>query len=211
MNAENVAPPRGRYWAASTIHGNPERGYGILQNAIYDGRIIWNRVRMMKDPDSGKRVSRVNPKAEWQEQKAEHLRIVPAELFAAVNGRKRRSNARPPRKNARLLSGLLCCGVCASGMSIKDKMGRLTRIMCTRAKESRSCTNTRPYAVDHIEATVLEGLRLRLKDKALIEHYVTAYNDEHRLLYAGQGASRRRLPSGSKLPVGNTIASSTLM
>ncbi|TIO63052.1 MAG: recombinase family protein [Mesorhizobium sp.] len=192
LNADNIAPPRGRYWAASTINGNLDRGYGFLQNAIYDGRIVWNRVRMVKDPDTGKRVSRVNPKSEWQEQPAEHLRIVPAELFAAVNGRKRQGRAKPTRKNGRLLSGLLCCGVCGSGMSIKDKMGRLTRIMCTRVKESRSCTNTRPYAVDHIEATVLDGLRARLKDKALIDHYVAAYNDEHRQLYSGQGAARER-------------------
>ncbi|WP_348633222.1 recombinase family protein [Mesorhizobium sp. LSHC420B00] len=193
LNDDNIAPPRGRYWSGGTINGNPKRGYGILQNAIYDSRIVWNRVHMVKDPDSGRRQSRVNPKSEWQEHAAEHLRIVPAELFAAVNNRKPRNRCETPqRKNTRLLSGLLRCGACGSGMSVKDKMGRLTRIVCTRAKESRSCTNTRPYAVDHIEATVLDGLRARLNDKALIDHYVAAYNDEHQKLYSGQGASREK-------------------
>ncbi len=192
LNDDGIAPPRGRYWAASTLSGNAKRGYGILQNAIYDGRIVWNRVHMVKDPDSGRRQSRVNPRSEWQEQAAEHLRIVPAPLFAAANKLKPLRPERPQRKNTRLLSGLLRCGVCGSGMPIEDKMGRLTRITCTRAKESRSCTNTRPYAVDHIETTVLEGLRSRIKDKALIDHYVAAYNDEHRQLYSGQGASREK-------------------
>ncbi|WP_245523902.1 recombinase family protein [Mesorhizobium sp. M2D.F.Ca.ET.223.01.1.1] len=192
LNAENVPPPRGRYWQASTIYGNPKRAYGILQNAIYDGRIVWNRVHMVKDPDTGKRISRTNPKSEWQEVEAPHLRIVPAELFAAVNGRQRREHVAPHRKNGRILSGLLRCGACGSGMSIKDKMGKITRIMCTRAKEAKSCENIRPYALDDIEATVLSGLRSRLKDPKLLDHYVACYNDEHRSLYAGQGAEREK-------------------
>ncbi|WP_352845642.1 zinc ribbon domain-containing protein [Mesorhizobium sp. M0199] len=92
----------------------------------------------------------------------------------------------------------LRCGACGSGMSVKDRMGRLTRIMCTRAKESRSCTNVRPYALDHIEATVIDGLRARLNDKALIDHYVAAYNDEHQKLYSGQGASRKGRPAARR-------------
>jgi hypothetical protein len=30
------------------------------------GRLVWNKVRMVKDPDTGKRLSRPNPKNEWQ-------------------------------------------------------------------------------------------------------------------------------------------------
>jgi hypothetical protein len=61
LNGEGVAPPRGKSWNASTINGNRQRGYGILHNEIYGGRLVWNRVRMIRDPDTGKRVSRVNP------------------------------------------------------------------------------------------------------------------------------------------------------
>jgi site-specific DNA recombinase len=165
----------------------------MLQNPIYDGRIVWNRVRMVKDPDTGKRISRVNPQSEWQEEAAPQLRIVPAEIFAKVNGRKiRASSDKPMKKNARILSGLLKCGACGAGMSIKDKMGRVTRIMCTKAKEARSCHNTRPYVLDEIETTVVDGLRSRLDDPKLLEFYVECYNDEHKKLYAGQGAAREK-------------------
>jgi site-specific DNA recombinase len=58
LNKESVSPPRGRAWNASTINGNLERGAGILQNELYVGRLVWNKVRMVKDPDSGKRLSR---------------------------------------------------------------------------------------------------------------------------------------------------------
>ncbi|PSJ55821.1 recombinase family protein [Mesorhizobium soli] len=193
LNAENVAPPRGAFWQASTINGNRKRANGMLQNPIYDGRIVWNRVRMVKDPDTGKRISRVNPQSEWQEEDAPHLRIVLADIFAQVNGRKVRATSdKPMKKNARILSGLLKCGACGAGMSIKDKMGRVTRIMCTKAKEARSCHNTRPYVLDDIEATVVDGLRSRLDDPKLLEFYVECYNDEHKKLYAGQGVSREK-------------------
>jgi hypothetical protein len=32
LNLEQVPPPRGRVWNASTINGNAQRGTGILQN-----------------------------------------------------------------------------------------------------------------------------------------------------------------------------------
>ena|SRR2546427_7108034 len=58
LNAEGVRGPRGALWSPSTIHGNPERGIGILHNELYIGRLVWNRQRFLKDPDTGKRVAR---------------------------------------------------------------------------------------------------------------------------------------------------------
>jgi site-specific DNA recombinase len=64
LNAEGVPGPRGALWSPSTIHGNPERGIGILHNELYIGRLVWNRQRFLKDPDTGKRVARTNPPSE---------------------------------------------------------------------------------------------------------------------------------------------------
>jgi len=50
---------------SSTIHGCPKRGVGILNNELYVGRLAWNRLRYLKDPDTGRRVSRLNPDSEW--------------------------------------------------------------------------------------------------------------------------------------------------
>ena len=44
LNRENVPPPRGRSWNASTINGNRMRCSGILQNELYVGRLVWNKV-----------------------------------------------------------------------------------------------------------------------------------------------------------------------
>jgi len=124
LNVERIAPPRGDRWNASTLNGNYSRGHGLLLNPIYGGQRVWNRVRMIKDPATGKRVSRVNPKSEWQIEPAEELRIVDGEIFEAAQARKRASShgARGPIVRKRtLLSGLLRCGKCGGGMSICDK------------------------------------------------------------------------------------------
>ncbi|WP_346283169.1 recombinase family protein [Bradyrhizobium sp. BRP22] len=113
LNKERVSPPRGRAWNASTINGNLERGAGILQNELYVRRLVWNKVRMVKDPDSGKRLSRPNPKSDWQVAEVPHLAIVNRELFTAAQQRKEeRSHTHPShqRRPRRMLSGLLRCG-----------------------------------------------------------------------------------------------------
>ena len=35
---------------------------GMIFNELYTGRIVWNKVRMVKNPDTGKRISRPNPR-----------------------------------------------------------------------------------------------------------------------------------------------------
>jgi DNA invertase Pin-like site-specific DNA recombinase len=45
LNAEGVPGPSGGTWGPSTIHGNRQRGTGILNNELYIGRLVWNRQR----------------------------------------------------------------------------------------------------------------------------------------------------------------------
>jgi Recombinase len=42
LNAERCPGPGGVPWNPSTIHGNPARGTGILNNELYVGRLVWN-------------------------------------------------------------------------------------------------------------------------------------------------------------------------
>ena len=60
LNRDGIAGPRGRGWGASTINGNAGRGTGILNNRIYIGKLVWNKLRYVKDPDTGKRRSKAN-------------------------------------------------------------------------------------------------------------------------------------------------------
>ena len=87
LNAENIPGPMGVAWSPSTIHGHASRGTGILNNELYVGRLVWNRQRYVKDPDTGKRVARVNPADAWIITDVPHLRIVDDELWKSAKAR----------------------------------------------------------------------------------------------------------------------------
>ena len=72
----------------STIAGSRKRANGILQNALYVGRISWNWQSFIKDPETGRRISRPNPKSEWMTADVPELRIIADELFHNVQKRR---------------------------------------------------------------------------------------------------------------------------
>jgi DNA invertase Pin-like site-specific DNA recombinase len=195
LNRDGVPPPRGTKWNASTINGNRQRGNGILHNEIYMGRMVWNRVRMVKHPDTGRRISRVNPESDWKYFDMPELAIVTPETFKQAQERKavRTSMTRQARRAPRrLLSGLLRCGACGSGMSVYglDKSGR-ARVRCTRHAESRTCPDPQSFYVDVIERTVLEGLSQELRDPRIISEYVRTYHEERQRLAAKAARERK--------------------
>ena len=52
LNREHVSGPCGGKWSPSTIHGHHARGTGILNNELYVGRLVWNRLRYIKESDT---------------------------------------------------------------------------------------------------------------------------------------------------------------
>ncbi|WP_439402631.1 recombinase family protein [Bradyrhizobium sp. DASA03068] len=106
LNREGVPGP-GAEWGPSTIHGNPKRGVGILNNELYVGRLVWNRLRYLKDPDTGKRVSRLNPESDWVTLDVPELRIVDQNIWAAVKARQQTLayDPRPPARTSSMTVG----------------------------------------------------------------------------------------------------------
>jgi len=66
---------------------NPKRSTGILNNELYIGRLVWNRQNFIKDPDTGKRQARLNPRSEWIVQDVPELRIVDNAVREAVHNK----------------------------------------------------------------------------------------------------------------------------
>src|SRR4051794_6297595 len=87
LNRNGIAGPRGGAWGPSTITGNAARGNGILNNELYVGRRVWNRQRFLKDPETGRRVSRFKHSQELVVIEVPELRIVEDELWQAVKAR----------------------------------------------------------------------------------------------------------------------------
>ncbi len=194
LNTEGVPPPRGERWNASTLNGSKARGSGILDNPLYAGRIVWNRVRMVKDPETGRRISRPNAGGEHFGSDAPELALVDAATLAAVRARRLERGQTPGtmRKGPkRLLSGLLRCGACGSGMSAhdRDRAGKV-RLRCSAVRESGACSHKRTYYAQAIETATVAGLRAELAKPAAIALYVKTYHEERRRL-AGDAAGRR--------------------
>lgn len=197
LNRQHIPPPRGMRWNGSTINGNRSRGHGMLLNELYVGRIVWNKVRMIKDPDTGRRVSRPNPASEHQRVEAPHLRIVEEQLWQMVQDVKHRKGKQPAqrsRKPRRMLSGLLRCGSCQGGMSAcgSDRSGKI-RVRCSTLHETGSCENRSTFYLDALERAVLAHLHDYLADPRYMGEFVREYNVERARLAAGVDAARARL------------------
>ncbi|MGV3651820.1 MAG: recombinase family protein [Devosia sp.] len=183
LNAEKVAGPRGGKWNASTIAGSKSRQNGILQNRLYIGEIVWNRQRFVKDPATGKRISRLNPESEWITAEAPQLAIVERQIFDGVQDRRADRahmtvvRARPPRH---LMSGLVHCGCCGAGYTIinRDRLG------CAGRRERQDCDNDRTIMRVDLEARVLDALRRHLLAPDIVAEFIRTYHAERQRLAA---------------------------
>ncbi len=196
LNAEGVPAPRGKTWLASTIRGNKKRGAGILRNQLYAGRIVWNKNRMISDPASGQRLSRPRDASEHVEHEAPHLRIVDQEVYDAVQTRLTESSklSNPYHHRPKhLLSGLLKCGHCGGGMSVKDRRKGVVRVQCTQSREGGRCNQRTSYILNDIERTVLGGLLETLQEPQVIEAFVSEYHAEMQRMSADTRRERRAL------------------
>jgi DNA invertase Pin-like site-specific DNA recombinase len=184
LNREAVRGPAGREWGFTTIYGSPKRGNGILNNEMYIGLIVWNRQRFIKDPDTGKRVSRLNPRADWVVQEVPELRIVEQDLWDAVKARQRlvKQNAETSEENAiwerrrarYLLSGLTRCGVCGGGVS----MISASHVGCSTARNKGTCSNRMAIKRIELEERVLGALKSKLMDPALFREFCNEFTRE---------------------------------
>jgi site-specific DNA recombinase len=169
LNRDKVPGPRGRAWGPSTIHGQRRRGNGILNNELYVGRLVWNRLRFITDPQTGKRVARFNSESARIVKEVPELRIIDQDLWDRVKARQGALEARimgdgvrieDRRRPRYLFSGLLKCGSCGGGF-VKYSHDRLG---CATARTKGTCDNLLTIKRPFVEACVLNGLRHHLMD-----------------------------------------------
>ena len=191
LNRDGVPGPLGRAWGDTSIRGHVSRGTGIVNNELYVGVLVWNRLRFVKDPSTGKRVSRINPPEKWIRSEVPHLRIVDDALWQAVRSRQkdiavrfeataegvRKAKARKLHEKKRpvsLLSGLLTCGCCGGryGLIMRDRYG------CLNHHRRGTCDNNRTITREKIEERVLSGLKGRLISSHAVEETVRAFAEE---------------------------------
>jgi hypothetical protein len=158
-------------------------------------RLIWNRLRYVKDPVTGKRVSRANPESDWIIREISELRIVDQELWERAKARQAelRKDTRPDCEQERpfwartrpryLLSGLMRCGSCG---------GAYTKINahlfgCATARNKGTCSNRLNIRREEIEKLVLGGLKGRLMQPELFKVFAEEFAREFNRLRAAEG------------------------
>jgi site-specific DNA recombinase len=201
LNEAGISSPRGGTWTPSAIHGDRASGTGILNNELYVGRLVWNRRRWSRNPDTGKRVARANAPDAIVTEPVPHLRIVPDELWEAVRARQARLDRQPsgaiaagaPRaafwtkqRPRHLFSGLLRCGACGGGFA---KTGR-RHFGCSTARNKGAavCSNRLTVRDDVLEETVLGALRDRLMDPELYTVFAAEFTRTWNRLQADASA-----------------------
>ena len=204
LNKEGIKAPGGGDWGFSTINGNRRRGTGILNNEMYVGRIVWNRLRYIKDPDTGKRVSRPNPESEWIFHDVPELRIIEQDLWDRIKARQEaikveRSTGKPNRLHERqrakyLFSGLTRCACCGGGYSMIWQ----TLVGCSTARNKGTCKNRLNIRRDGLEKRVLNGLKGHLMDPELFaifcEEFTRRMNERRMEARAAIDAAHAEIP-----------------
>jgi site-specific DNA recombinase len=134
LNEEGVLapqPPRTRSvqaWCPSSI-------YEMLRNEKYRGVQVWNRTVKLRNPETGRKVSKGRPESEWVRVSIPTWRIVSDELWDAVHARIREVNTtlgaarrggmnRTAKSQIYLFSGILICGECTSRLVIISGRGK---------------------------------------------------------------------------------------
>jgi site-specific DNA recombinase len=182
LNGEGVYGPGGRPWGPSTIHGHAKRGTGILNNELYAGRMVWNRLRYIKDPDTGRRVSRLNSPEHLVMTEVPDLRIVPDALWQRVKARQQRMSATVvgsargtkglcnANRPLYLFSGLIKCGVCGHAYTNNGR-----RLVCSGHRERGVCTNNRTIQRAVVETRVLAALEARFLQGPAFEEFCRVF------------------------------------
>ena len=180
LNVEGIPGPRGAAWSPSTIHGHAGRGTGILNNECYSGRLVWNRQRFVKDPDTGKRLARMNPADAWVIADVPHLRIVDDALWQADKARQAstRSTMKAGIVRARrpkyLFSGLTQCESCGGGYNLSSR----STLRCFNASIRGTCSNTRTITKQELEGRVLRAMKERLFEPGAFDEFCRAFTEE---------------------------------
>ena len=191
LNAEGIPSPRGGHWKQNTINGNRQRGTGIINNELYIGVRVWNRLKYRRPPGGAKgRRSRLRPEQEWMRVEVPDLRIVDDALWDRVKGRQavyaerlrratdpqRASEAQALRRHKYLLSGLLRCQACGGRLTVAGS-GRSKAYYCANAKEKGEsvCAGMPGLRLALIEPLILDSIRKQLMTPSALDRFRKAF------------------------------------
>jgi len=154
LNLEQVPGPNGP-WSRYTVHE-------MLRNERYRGVSIWGRTQKARNPETGRKVSRATSASQWRRVDVPGWRIIPEELWQAVEQRRNESGAAfhknggisfNKRRRTYLFSGNLVCGECGGSMVVCAGGGKrgYVKYGCHQHKHNGTCSNKLLIRQDRLE------------------------------------------------------------
>lgn len=168
LTRDGVPAPKGNGWTFQTINM-------FLQNELYIGTYVRNRVRKIRNPNNGKRVPRPAPPEDVIRKEIPHLRIVDQDLWDAVHrvrqeriniyGHKQVERATVARVQHPFM-GLFHCAECGGKMIIcgrgREKDDRY--IICAAAHWKNQCSHGKSYSLLRLSALATDKMHAHLTD-----------------------------------------------
>lgn len=186
LNSEGAPGPGGRPWGDTTIRGHHARGTGILRNELYIGRLVWNRLRYLKEPSTGRRRSRLNPATVWIVQEVPQLRVIAQPLWDAVQQRlqgiresegvKKAQATRfwEHRRARHLLTEKAFCGSCGGHVVAIGA----DYLACSAARRMGICDNRRGVRRSTVEVLIVDALKSQLMAPDLVAEFIDEFHRE---------------------------------
>ena len=178
LNAEGVLAPQParnrttRAWCPSSIHE-------MLRNERYRGVNVWNRTRKVRNPETGRKLSRPRPKSKWRRIEVPEWRIVSEDLWNQAHERIELAfNARLGGMNRTLhsrrylFSGVLICGECGSRIVIISGNGKrgYVKYGCPSHRYRGVCENKLTIRQDRLEEQLLVALEERVLNNDILDY-----------------------------------------
>jgi len=148
-------------WSPTTISA-------MLKNERYVGKVTYGKTTTVKDPDTHQFITRkIDDESQWITHIDEELRIIPEELWLAIQAERRRRNEghqgskegglnRTAASQEYLLSGHLICGLCRGSISIIESSRGYATYGCHYYRDRNKCTNGVKIDRRRLEAQFLQ-------------------------------------------------------
>jgi site-specific DNA recombinase len=169
-----------RAWCPSGIRS-------MLRNERYRGLVVWNRTHKVRNPETGRKVTRRRLEPEHVRSEHPELRIVTEELWTEVQARIREINEhgnyrrlggmnRTAQSRTYIFSGKLQCE-CGANMVIGGSGARV-RYVCPSARYRGICSNRLYIRRDRLEKQLLEALASNLRRPEMLERAVKGFQKQ---------------------------------
>jgi site-specific DNA recombinase len=176
-----LSPSGGAHWNFQCIVGGEGKKRGMPNNRLYVGVYLKNRYKNVKNPSTGKIITRKAEADELITAKHPELRIIDQALWDAAQKRRKAlgfkrhggsgqvQRAVVPRMQ-HLLAGLLRCAECGGSMCIvaRSRDGA-RRVECSAAYNSQSCKHEKTYNLDKLTTAAVYRMHKHLTDPEFLK------------------------------------------